>query len=92
MKRVQGIAEVEAIGDFFFDGSVDAVEGMRFVCKVPGGDIVAIPIHTQGQQPKRPVSWLWDGNVDHPTLQPSLDVKGNNAWHGFVTGGNLITC
>jgi len=38
--------------------------------------------------------WDWDGNLDKPTLSPSIlssgnDAKGNKVvhWHGFIRGG-----
>lgn len=36
----------------------------------------------------------WNGNVEHPTLHPSiqvLDADGNpTGWHGFVVAGGLV--
>lgn len=32
--------------------------------------------------------WSWDGNVDAPTLTPSLHAVG--VWHGFVRNGELV--
>lgn len=34
--------------------------------------------------------WQWDGNVQHPTLTPSIWSKtdyGGCGWHGFLQGG-----
>jgi hypothetical protein len=32
--------------------------------------------------------WAWDGNVDAPTLTPSLHAVGH--WHGWVRNGQLV--
>jgi hypothetical protein len=34
--------------------------------------------------------WGWDGNLDRPTLTPS--VHHPNVWHGHITGGRLVSC
>lgn len=39
-------------------------------------------------EPKPPgVAWEWDGNLDKPTLTPSLHLVGY--WHGFLTAGRF---
>lgn len=30
-------------------------------------------------------SWAWDGNIDKPTLSPSINCQ--NCWHGYIEGG-----
>lgn len=32
--------------------------------------------------------WAWNGNVDRPTLTPSLHAVG--VWHGYVRDGQLV--
>lgn len=32
--------------------------------------------------------WTWDGNVDAPTVQPSINYPGH--CHYFIAAGNLI--
>ena len=34
--------------------------------------------------------WGWDGNVDMPTLTPSISLAG--VWHGFLRAGVLESC
>lgn len=34
-------------------------------------------------------SWSWDGDVDHPTLQPSINCL--DCWHGFIEKGVFLT-
>lgn len=33
-------------------------------------------------------SWSWDGNVDYPTLIPSVNCK--DCWHGFIEKGVFL--
>lgn len=33
-------------------------------------------------------SWLWDGNVDAPTLTPSINCA--DCWHGFIEKGVFV--
>lgn len=35
-------------------------------------------------------TWGWDGNLDAPTLQPSLLLPGH--WHGYLRRGRLESC
>lgn len=32
-------------------------------------------------------SWHWDGNVETPTLSPSINCIGGCGWHGFLQAG-----
>jgi len=50
-----------------------------------GVDVVNLPIKPE------PNGWTWDGNKDAPTLTPSILVKSNGTWHGYLTAGKLIT-
>lgn len=40
---------------------------------------------TLGRPNDNDAQWRWDGNLDEPTLRPSLHAVGE--WHGWVTGG-----
>jgi len=31
--------------------------------------------------------WQWDGNVDKPTIKPSINCVGGCGWHGWITDG-----
>lgn len=46
-----------------------------------------------GDVPDGP-KWGWDGNVDFPTLVPSINVDGghgvNDHWHGYMRAGKLV--
>jgi hypothetical protein len=32
-------------------------------------------------------SWQWDGDVDRPTLAPSINCRDGRCWHGFIEAG-----
>lgn len=42
-------------------------------------------------EPKPPHGWLWDGNLDRPTLSPSIACGDPEArdWHGHMREGRL---
>ncbi len=59
-----------------------------FVCPGPCKSIAPVAL--------RPVvdgsaqSWEWDGNLEAPTLTPSINHVG--CWHGWLTGGEFKSC
>lgn len=59
-----------------------------FVCPGPCKSIAPIalrPVVDGSQQ-----SWEWDGNLDAPTLTPSINHVG--CWHGWLTSGMFTPC
>lgn len=34
--------------------------------------------------------WNWDGNIEKPTLSPSIWRKGH--WHGWLRNGEFVSC
>lgn len=85
--------DLQQIGDFswrYLDGEV---AGM--VIAMPGADgqpqqnWIAVsrgaPVSAPGTN-----AWGWDGNLDAPTLQPSLLL--HHHWHGFMRAGRLESC
>ena len=42
--------------------------------------------------------WEWDGNLDRPTIRPSINCiaekdgkpTGGCGWHGFITNGEIV--
>lgn len=90
----------EPIGSF--DITLGGVEGyaatanLLFVC--PNGKRCGIllgPKHVDRSSPDRLPVWAWDGNMERPSIHPSIDcieVKdgkptGGCGWHGFITSG-----
>lgn len=64
------------------------------------GELIRIYPEHAGPTPQHPSgNWAapgpvngWDGNVDAPTLRPSIFVGGGSAhpgWHGWLTAGKL---
>ena len=35
-------------------------------------------------------TWVWDGNIEKPTLQPSI-LRSSCGWHGYMVNGKLRT-
>jgi hypothetical protein len=75
---------MERPGDFCFSDEMDILyiwipgvsgpDALRLQKGPPGGDRV----------------WGWDGNEDHPTLEPSILTPGH--WHGYLRAGRLESC
>jgi hypothetical protein len=59
------------------------VGGVAFNCPGCGSDCY-IPI-------KSDTGWTWDGNVESPTLRPSLGQRCCG-WHGYLTAGRFVAC
>lgn len=57
-----------------------------FMCPCGCQNLYRIPI---SQQPQRdnPKAWKWDGNVEKPTLHPSIHNVKPCGWHGWLKGG-----
>ena len=55
-----------------------------------------IPVILKGNVPDCvPIPWEWDGDLNHPTLHPSIDHwtdQFTQAWHGFLRNGRLEGC
>lgn len=58
-----------------------------FVCPCGCGATVRIPV-----KPFDPMGWTWDGNLERPTLSPSIQRTTGCRWHGWLRNGVLTTC
>lgn len=93
--KFEGEASWEENGIFRRDlapGSATWCEGNKaidFVCPCGCGVVHAIPVCRTVKEPR---CWLWDGNVEKPTLSPSIKRIGGCGWHGFLTKGVFETC
>ena len=78
-------------GDFAWSFDSEALNGERtylYVC-LPGFlDMSAIEVQRGPARGER--VWGWDGNIDKPTLTPSINAAGH--WHGFLRAGRLESC
>jgi hypothetical protein len=59
----------------------------------PFTGLLILPIAAE-VMPGKP-HWQWDGDMEFPTLSPSILVNAypgwNEGWHGFLRNGKLIT-
>ena len=67
--------------------------GVRHLCTAligpDGSEVIPWPVQEVPPEAKRGV-WGWDGNLDKPTLWPSLHWI--DKWHGFMRAGRLESC
>lgn len=70
-------------GDFFW---VAEHRIFWFLCPCGSGELTSIMV-TEPGEPSIPGFWGWDGNLDHPTLTPSILRRTACGWHGFMTAG-----
>lgn len=85
-----------------FDIHLNGVQGYEanasilFVC--PNGKRCSVllgPKFVGRPTPEDLCVWQWDGNVEHPTIKPSINCisekdgkpTGGCGWHGFITNG-----
>lgn len=73
------------VGEYYFvDNEITGARAM-WLCipskfRIEGFERVRLPIGADG--------WQWDGNVETPTLKPSVHTFGH--WHGWVRNGFLV--
>ena len=73
-------------GDFCWN---DETNPEVILIEVPSVGMCRLQV-VKGDAPRAPV-WGWDGNLEQPTLTPSIDIKsGTGAWHGYLQNGKLI--
>ncbi|MDZ4289421.1 MAG: DUF6527 family protein [Prosthecobacter sp.] len=82
--RKVGNGEIQKPGDFCFDDEYSHLyiwlpgccgpDALRIQRGSPGGDRV----------------WGWNGEIELPTLSPSIHAPGQ--WHGYLKSGNLESC
>lgn len=56
----------------------------------PGAHLHIDSIKCHKGEPLGERVWGWDGNLDAPTLTPSIHWPG--VWHGFLRAGRLVSC
>lgn len=59
-----------------------APKGLIYVCPCGCGEQGSLAFRLPGAD--RP-SWIWDGNRETPTLEPSVHHVGH--WHGYLRSG-----
>ena len=71
----------------FNPAGVDSIQfrcrgGKNRICSV---DVTLGPAVEADAQGKR--RWQWDGNMEAPTLVPSIGCDAKCGWHGHITAG-----
>lgn len=81
-------------GDYCFTGiygaPVHAIGGMIVACPGCGGLSALSFANSPGAEPGK--TWTWDGDHDAPTLTPSVWMKNECGWHGYLTKGEWRPC
>lgn len=95
-KRVDGygetfgeLSEMPAIpkpGAFWWQG--DPPTRMSFVCPCGCGSIGGVGVGPA----QAPAVWEWNGDMDKPTVRPSILFLSGCKWHGFLTDGVFRSC
>lgn len=70
-------------GDFCYDINFTHIYFILPGCKHPD----SIPIRKGGHTKEL---WGWDGNIEQPTLEPSIHDIGH--WHGYLKAGKFESC
>ena len=90
--------ELKLPGDFFIEIRQDAPNKANLFYKCPCGCNGRHVMHSGESYDMIPVCngnkiphyWSWDGNLEAPTLAPSIWSKAENGgcgWHGFLQQG-----
>jgi len=64
------------------------VRGFAFRCPCGCGLESWLPVNREGDT----VHWKWDGNIEAPTLTPSILNFYSCQWHGYLTAGEFQPC
>ena len=79
-----------------FEWAVRVIDGKEHIaCMIlicPGCKMIsALPLMKPSLWPRLPgEDWHWNGNIDRPTLSPSIHHVG--CWHGHLVDGVLKAC
>ena len=63
---------------------------LRILCPCGCRGVSDLFVISPGETPpteESAVVWRWDGNVEKPTLFPSVWLERGCGWHGFLRGG-----
>lgn len=81
--RVDCISELKNPGQFLFMSNPYEINGLLFICPCGCGSMGGVRF--KGPSPK----WDWDGNIENPTITPSIQFMTGCKWHGFLTNGEF---
>lgn len=66
----------------------EGVNEIRFPCRGERFDSCVIKL-TLGDADEKSARWHWDGNMDEPTITPSIGCDKRCGWHGSITKGEI---
>lgn len=70
----------------------ETITGMLFACPCGCGDVSSIDFSNVPPKGSDTERWEWDGDLDSPTLSPSLHKQGGCGWHGWLRNGEFVSC
>ncbi len=73
----------------FEHGAKETDERLTFYMCLPG-ERRWVPIHVRRGAPGDDKTWGWDGNLDRPTMTPS--ILNPDEWHGYLRSGRFESC
>jgi hypothetical protein len=85
MRSADGRFEYRDRGDLPLPAGTAPADVHRFAFRCRSrGEWCSVNLRGRGHDVEKR-SWAWDGNIDKPTLSPSINCQG--CWHGFVEAG-----
>jgi hypothetical protein len=75
-------------GDYMLGEFVDGKPGrLTFNCPCGCDKVAAVSL-----KPTNPNGWDFDGNLECPTVHPSIDIYGEQQshWHGWLKNGEFL--
>lgn len=98
-RRVNTVDELEQPGDICFWRVSDDGQSAFMAFKCPCGQDVHARGHDSIAVRKGAAAsdngtraWHWDGNMDAPTLSPSIQRTSGCMWHGYLAGWFVEIC
>ena len=72
----------------------DHIGSLLFTCPCGCGVVRTVPVKIvfPWPGPSPDGAWGWDGNLESPTLVPSLQIAEGCRWHGYLTNGEWTKC
>jgi uncharacterized protein DUF6527 len=84
---LEDVAYESGIGSYYWNED-KSILFIMIPAEIKGGCCLSA-WHIRPNQNDGGHSWEWDGNVEKPTLTPSLHAVG--IWHGWMRNGNLVS-
>lgn len=76
-------------GTFAYCIGKQGVTSILFWCRGDKNRLCEIAL-TLGDKVEEPVRrWHWDGNMQEPTITPSIGCDHRCGWHGHITAGDI---